>query len=295
MAYKFGYIFFNGLGESLNLDFDYEFGDGVKFKRKIPAIDEANWREWLGLQWKDVVTSNAIIEVKAETVSPEVLDAENQKLEFECRQLWLSAMLTGPFYLDNAYFLTGSEIDNEIRIRQFFKFDRWFNPGNKFVREIKECDIALWKNNFQQIKKIYKQKGSFLRFKRGLRCFLKGCSEQQVDFRLPYFVRSLEALIVPDIGKTAKQFKKRVSKWCRTQKENKYFSDKSQELLSEIYEIRSKFEHMHDAEVLLDIQLLRSYQCEEIARNAYQAILLCDAELQQFDKDEAIKKYWNNQ
>ncbi len=295
ISYKLGYIFFKCLGDILDLEFSYDFKDNIKFKRALPSINEDKWQEWLGLQWQDMGISNAIIEVRAETQRPEVLDEENEKLTLKCRMLWVSLMLTGPFYLDNAYFLTGSEIKNEVGIRQFFKFDRWFNPGDDFVRKVTDAEVKKWKNIFQQIDKIYEQKENFSRLKRGLHCFLKGCSESQVNFRLPYFVRSLEALIMPDIGKTTKQFTKRVARWWKDKNEDKYFSENIAETLKEIYDIRCNFEHMHDlTDYLEDKQLLRSYQCEEIARKAYQAILLSESELGKFISDTSIRKYWNN-
>lgn len=293
-AYKLGYIFFESLGEKLDLGFVYDFKDNVKFKRELPIINEGKWHEWLGLQWQDAVNSNAILEARIETEHPEVLDEENEKLKFQCRVLWVSLMLAGPFYLDNAYFLTGSEINNEVEIRQFFKFDRWFNPGHDFIKEITDFEVNKWKTIFQQADKIFEQKESFSRLKRGLHCFLKGCSESQVNFRLPYFVRSLEALIMPDIGKTTKQFVRRTARWWKGANEDKYFSEGPAKVLREIYDIRCNFEHMHDLESCLEEkQLLRSYQCEEIARKAYQAILLSTSELEQFVSDMAIKKYWN--
>ncbi|OGR98597.1 MAG: hypothetical protein A3G85_08540 [Elusimicrobia bacterium RIFCSPLOWO2_12_FULL_39_28] len=113
---KLGYIFFKSLVEKLDLKFSYDFKDNVKFKRELPSINEGQWHEWLGLQWQDVVTSNAILEARIETEHPEVLDEENEKLEFQCRILWVSFMLTGPFYLDNAYFLTGKQKTLDIDV-----------------------------------------------------------------------------------------------------------------------------------------------------------------------------------
>lgn len=295
VSYKFGYIFFKSLGEKLDLKFSYDFKDNVKFKRELPSINKGQWHEWLGLQWQDIRISNAILEVRAETQHPEVLDEENEKLTFKCRILWLSLMLTGPFYLENAYFLTGSEINSKLETRQFFKFDRWFNPGDDFIREITDIEVNKWRIIFQQIDKIYEQKENFSRLKRGLYCFLKGSSESQVNFRLPYFVRSLEALIMPDIGKTTKQFIKITARWWKDTSEDKYFSEDASKTLREIYDIRCNFEHMHDLGALLeDKQLLRSYQCEEIVRKAYQTILLSDSELENFATDISIRKYWNN-
>lgn len=292
-AHKLGYIFFKSLGEKLDLKFSYDFSETIKFKRAAPSINEGQWREWLGLQWQDITTSNAIIEVNAETQWPQVLDEENEKLKFECRILWVSLMLAGSFYSDNAYFLTGSEINNEIEIRQFFKFDRWFNAGDDFIREIMHDDVAKWKNISYQVSQIFNQKEDFSRLKRGIGCFLKGCSESQVNFRLPYFVRSLEALIMPDIGQTTKQFIARVPRWWKNTNEDGYFAEDKTKVLKEIYDIRCNFEHIHDLEAgQEERQFLRSYQCEEMAREAYQSILLSPLELENFRTDTAIRKYW---
>ncbi len=296
MSHKLGYIFFECLGEDLALDFSYDFENNVRFMRKIPSINEAPWHEWLGLQWQDVVTSNAVIEVKSETQNPKILDNENKELEFKCRKLWLSLMLTGPFYLDNAYFLTGSEINNKIEIRRFFKFDRWFHPGDNFVETITDIEVNKWKNIFLQIKEIYKRKEDFTRFKRGLLCFLKGCNESQVFFRLPYFVRSLEALSIPDKGKTARQFKSRVSQWWPANSQKGHFSEDAMTTLSEIYDLRCDFEHMHPSKINdVNKQLLRSYQCEKVARNAYYDILMNSNKLKMFINDDTIKRFWVNQ
>ncbi len=294
ISYKLGYVLFKCLRETLDLKFSYDFKDNVKFKRELPSINTGQWHEWLGLQWQDVVTSNAIIETRLETERPEILDDENERLTFQCRILWVSLMLTGPFYLDNAYFLTGSEINDKLEIRQFFKFDRWFNPGDDFIRELTDIEVNKWKTIFKITERIYEQKDDFSRLKRGLHCFLKGCSESQLNFRLPYFVRSLEALIMPDIGKTTKQFTNRVARWWKDKNEDKYFHEDTAKVLEEIYDIRCNFEHMHDlGDRLEQKQLLRSYQCEEIARKAYQDILLSDPELRKFISDTTIREYWN--
>jgi len=293
MAYKFGFIFLKGLSQDLESNFSYSFNNNVRFFREIPPIDATRWQEWLGLQWEDVVTSNAVIEVKTETQAPNVLDNENEDLKFTCRELWLSLMLVMPCYLENAYFLTGGESDNRIEVRQFFKFDRWFNLGKDFVQTLVASEISKWKDIFLSLDEVYKKKEDFLRLKRGLLCFLKGCSESNVSFRLPYFVRALEALIIPDKGKTTKQFQSRVAYWWISSKQNKHFPDNVPKTLEDIYDLRCKFEHMHVlATKDMDMSILSSYRCEVLARNAYCDILIDDKKLNMFICDDSIKEFW---
>ena len=294
MNYKVCYIFFHCLGESLNTEFDYSFSENVNFKRTIPPLDDTTWKEWLGLQWEDIVTSNAVIEVKLETQNPKVLDSENEKIALICRYARVSLMLTGSFAMDNAYFLTGSIIDDEVDIRQFFKYDRWFHSGDNFVQTLDDSYIEVWQKLFDMIRSIHSDEKNYRRLMRGIMCFQKACSESSTYFRLPYFVRSLEALILPELGNTTKRFKSRVSQFSLTLDIKKPSSQNISELLGDIYNLRCIFDHLHEIRDDSELKdLLLCFQCEQLARNAYQCIMLNPDILKKFITDEEIKKYWN--
>ena len=124
--------------------------------------------------------------------------------------------------------------------------------------------------------------------------FLKGCGEYYMDFRLPLIVRSIEALIMPDKGKTTKQFKLRASKWWPKDTEDELFNERAIDALGEIYEIRCALDHLHGLKKgIAEKAMLRSRQCERLARIAYQDILLNEDKLKKFESDDTIKKYWN--
>lgn len=293
MNYKVGYIFFHSLLESLSGEFDYQFSEHIHFKRAIPNLDDTTWKEWVGLQWEEVVTSNACIEVKIETSNPKVLDAENEKIKLLCRYAWISLMLTGPFAMDNAYFLTGSIINDEVNIRQYFKYDRWFNPGDDFAQRLDDSHVKIWQKLFDMIGSAHGDKMNYRRLMRGIMCFQKACSESFTYFRLPHFVRSLEALILPEKGNTTKQFKSRVPRFPLTLDVNKSSSQDLQESLGDIYDLRCDFDHLHEIHDDFESKdLLLCFQCEQLARNAYQYILLNENILGNFITDESIGKYW---
>jgi len=302
-SYKLGYIFFNGLWESFDEDFSYRFDDNIIFSRRYPDIDESNWRNWLGLKWDQVKESNAIIEVRIPTNAPQVLDEENKAIEDECRKLWVSLMLTGSFQVNNAYFLTGGMEEGIVNIRQFFEFATWvpsternkMNSPNDFVEVMTGAHIARWSDLYRQLKQVYSENDQFWRLQRGLRYFLKACSEGDIMFRFPYFVRALEALIKPERSTTTKQFVSRGREFWGLCKSNKNFQGDATTVLKEIYKIRCDFDHVHGTSPeWKERQFLRCYQSEELARAAYNEILLHQNILEQYINDDKITMLWKN-
>ena len=73
---------------------------------------------------------------------------------------------------------------------------------------------------------------------RGLNTLFKGLKEKTSQDRLHQFVRSLEALILPDKGNTNKQFVYRCQTFARA-------GDDTHNLLLEAYAMRSDTEHLN--------------------------------------------------
>ncbi len=292
-TYKVGYIFLNGLCESLKDEIIYKFDDSITLSRHYPNINESVWKGWLGLQWDEIKESNLIIEIKIPTSTPEVFDDENKEIERVCRKIWVSCMLTGSFHLVNAYFLTGSEIDKEVKIRSYFQFDKWFHT-NQYAVDMCNEHLVQWSSLYKKLKFIYSKEDEFLRLKRGLYSFLKGCSEGDITFRLPYHVGVLEALINPSIGKTTNQFISRGEIfWKLCESNNNFSSEEVKKVLKEIYEMRCDFAHMHGMKPAQEeIYFLRCFQCEELGRKAYQQVLLDDSLLNNFIRDIDIVEAW---
>ncbi len=109
------------------------------------------------------------------------------------------------------------------------------------------------------------------------------------DFRLPMFVRALEALVLPDKGETTKQFVQRAATWWP-----KEFGSKGVDTaLREIYDMRCDFDHLHGLkDQYSQAQLQRAYQAEALARNALQSVILNPSEREHFVSDEKIRARW---
>ena len=286
--FKIGYLFFNELWDKLPNEFSYRLDDNIIFSNIIIDVQDEIWKEWLGLKWADVKNSNAMIKFEISTKTPEVLDDENKLISELIGKIYFALQLVGDFKIQTTHFFTGSRIGQEIKFRQWTEYDNWYSTDS--FRRIEEKDMELWGKIFKGICHFHSRlPKDFLRFNRGLMCFQKGCREEFLDFRLPYFVSSLEALALPEKSKTKIQFEKRIAKWFP-----KCLKGNPEEILGEIYDLRSDCEHLHGIkEKYSKNSVLRACQCEEIARNAYQAILSDCTELESFTTDDKIKDYWN--
>jgi len=286
--FKIGYLFFNEFHNNLPNGFSYELDENIIFTKEIINFEDKIWKEWLGLKWSKVKDSNVMIKFEIPTKTPEVLDGENNLISELISKVYIALQLVGNFKMEAANFFTGSRMGEEIAFREWSEHGDWYSLN--YFRKIEEKDMEFWSKLFKNICNFHSRlPKEFLRFNRGFLCFQKGCRELWLDFRLPYFVKSLEALALPDISKTEKQFKKRIAKWFP-----KNFKGNPEEILGEIYDLRSDCEHLHEIkEKYSQNSLLRAHQCEETARNAYRTILLDSNELESFTTDKKIKDYWN--
>jgi hypothetical protein len=108
----------------------------------------------------------------------------------------------------------------------------------------------------------------------------------------------MEALILPEIGKTEKQFVARCSLLAAPQAKQ----GTAEKILREVYKMRSDIEHMHEldrtiktiysADELENVGLWRTRQMEELACAAYRKILLDPALQACFVDDAAIEAFW---
>ena len=294
---KFQYVVFKGLYTNLS-DGPQIFSsqkDNIVFSAILPKFTDETWKSWLGLKWDDLKESNAIVKIEMPTKNPNVLDAENQILEKKGNLVWNSMKLSASFCLEKAYFLNGTRRDDHIEIRSYSEAPKWYFSDNRdYHIPVNTQNLKIWADIYESLSHVYDSlEGSkFFRFNRGLLCFLKASEEQYQDFRMPMFVRAIEALIMPDTGKTTRQFKLRAKRWWPKEK-NELFKGNAHDVLGEIYEMRCNFEHMHGLKSEhTGKSEIRAQQCEELARRAFRDILLDDAKLEIFESDKKIKNYW---
>lgn len=296
-VFKFGYILFKGLYTELSQSEKSLYlskEDNVLFSTALPKLTNETWKEGLGLwAWEEITATNAMISIKIPTAAPRIYNDENELLNQKCDTVWNAMKLCGSFSLKDTFVINGAQRNEKVEIRHYHKYPTWYQSSER------DHQLPITKQSIEKWGRIYNKllllKGEkFSRFKNGLHCFLKGCEEKWSTFRLPYMVRSIEALILPEKGKTAKQFKQRVSKWWP--KDSNFFTEKVPiDVLEEIYNIRCYFDHLHDTtgKYTEQIILKRTFQAEELARIAFKDILLDENKLKIFASDDTIRQYWN--
>jgi hypothetical protein len=136
-------------------------------------------------------------------------------------------------------------------------------------------------------------KAEFRRAIRGLNTLFKGLKETGQD-RLHQYVRSLEALILPDMGSTKKQFTHRCQTFARA-------GNDTQSLLQEVFDMRSDTEHLHPWDEAVqnypvdqrdDVCWQRTRQMEKLASDVYSRVLRDSALRGHFRTDATIASFW---
>ena len=137
-------------------------------------------------------------------------------------------------------------------------------------------------------------KTQFRRIIRGLNTLSKGKKEEAGPDRLHQFVRSLQALIRPEPGKTKKQFVRR----CQT---FAHAGDDTHTLFSEAFSLRSATECLNRWHEAIQsyrkgereaICWQRTLQMERLVCDAYSRLLRNRALRDHFRTDEAIAMFW---
>jgi hypothetical protein len=135
--------------------------------------------------------------------------------------------------------------------------------------------------------------GEFLRVIRGLNVLFEGLREVGQE-RLHQLVRSLEALILPNTGKTRSQFVHRCQTFATP-------GPDTQLALQEAFDMRSDTEHLQDWNRAVanypipereDVCLQRTRQIEGLACSAYSRVLLDTNVQAHFRTDDTIGLFW---
>ncbi len=307
---KVGYLFIENLAHSFKIDNDFIFDEdailtfSINGNKLIDGLEESMWKEWVGtIEWESLKRSNAVLEIKRESANPEIQNHENEEFLNKMQTAWVALKLVAPIHTDHCYKTVGYTDGEKIRINHYDQLSRWFLPGcddqnEEQIGSIERIDdrrVTQWCSLYKALRFIQsrREEGEYLRIWLGLRSFEKACNEVYLEYRLPFFVRSIEALILPDKGKTTKQFKSRVSKWWSKDLNPKAFAGDAHKALDEIYDIRCDFDHLHGLkDEYTSIQYLRAYQCEQLVRSAYQSILLNEGDLASFKDNQGIQNYW---
>jgi len=267
-----------------------EFGEGLHVLGAWPHGVSSHWEKWLGtLKVEELGEANLVFVAHAPATQLDSLNDENEALAYRIQRLYFAFLMAVPYVgHDVGLALGGTYGGDGIDVRSVSEYDRLPVPlgCHGFVadagtfRLVAELEAAL--------RKIEAEK-AYRRLWRVLRAFRAALVADDGGERIHQAVRCIEGFVLPEIGKTRRQFINRGAL---------FLGPGHSELLGKLFDLRSCVEHLHaihdqpnTTEQDLALSEL-SYQAEAIARSCLRRLLLSPALWSHFRDDSALAKFW---
>jgi hypothetical protein len=273
----------------------FRLSDGTWVMRGVPVPDLGVWKDWIGSIHTDrLKETNFVLFVEEPSDSPEILDDVHQHLADDLCRLFFLMHLQSDLQCEQPDLLCGSSEHGMPDIRQMRRLPIFYqSKGSRREPITKEWleDAVMHRAGMMAMEL---NQAKFRRVIRGLNILLNGLQQRHGQDRLHQFVRSLEALILPDIRKTRSQFAHRCQTFARPNNE-------THNLLLEIYDMRCDTEHVHSwdrtvqhhpADRREDVCWQRTRQIEHLACNVYSRLLRNPALWHYFQTDDMLAAFW---
>ena len=199
------------------------------------------WREWLGsIRAREVEDCNLFLLSKLASSTPDVLDAENQKLQQRVGKFYVGLLLASTFApAHKPVMLPGSRRVGEIDIRQQQDFDSPIPCLFRTYPPVVSEDIRLAAQLGEKLGALAAAPppGGPWRLFRTLRIYREARTTADILDRLHQYCRCIDGLILPDAGKTRRQFKSRTEL---------FIGPRHHDMMGEIYDVRSAVEHLNE-------------------------------------------------
>ena len=273
----------------------FQLCDGTWIMPDIPVPDIGIWKKWLGsIRLERLGRANLVLFVEEPSDNPGILDDVHQRLSAGlCRLFYMLQLRAGIEIEDGADSLCGSSVNGVPKIRQMSQMPTFYQSKGYTCAPITQT----WLEEGLVLRAgaaAMEANEKFRRVIRGLHTLFKGLKEETGQDRLHQFVRSLEALILPDKGETRKQFMHRCLTFARK-------CDDTRTLLGQAFDMRSATEHLNPWEEAVqeylpshreDVCWQRTRQIEHLACDAYSRLLRDPALREHFRTEGAIVAFW---
>jgi hypothetical protein len=288
---------FDGIYSDLP-DAELQLADGMWVMPRIPAVaDLGVWKEWIGsIRAGSLERANLVLVTQEVSANPMILDDVHARLRDELGQLYYFLHFRQGIECSGSNepdLLCGSCADGAPIIRQMNRLPAFYQSKGytraPITQEWIEESFALRAG----AKTVGSASGEFQRLISGLNVLFSGLRETGQE-RLHQLVRSLEALILPDTGKTRKQFVHRCQTFVTA-------GPDAQQALEEAFDMRSDTEHLQDwnravqnypASEREDVCWQRARQIELLVCYAY-AHILRNANIQgHYRTDDTLAQFW---
>ncbi|MES1189894.1 MAG: hypothetical protein ABUS47_02320 [Steroidobacter sp.] len=254
-----------------------------------------HWKEWLGsIHSEELKASNFFLLSKLRSSTVGVLDDENQILQKRVWNFYVGLLLCSNFSPANEpVLITGSCQDGAIGIRQHQSLDSPVSTIIHLYPTIHVTDItsgALLGENLERIGSA-PISGGYWRLCSILRIYVEARATPSIIDRIHQYCRCIDGLILPEVGKTQKQFKSRTEI---------FIGSNHHRLMGEVYDVRSAVEHLHENLYLENfdratrLELARKEAIiEYIARTSIARIISNEKLWSHFSNADALKVFWD--
>ncbi|MGA2184370.1 MAG: hypothetical protein ABSH47_15210 [Bryobacteraceae bacterium] len=274
----------------------FQLSDGTWVMPGVPVPDLGIWKEWIGsIRMERLGRANLALFVEEPSDNPEIAgDAQHQRLDKDLHIFFCMLHLrTGIEYTEGADLLCGSSENGIPVIRLMSQMPTFYQSKGWRPAPITKAWLEDGLVLRAGVMAMEADNNKFRRAILGLNTLFNGLKEAGQD-RLHQFVRSLEALVLPDIGKTEKQFVHRCQTFARA-------GNDTRTLLLEAFHMRSDTEHLqpwegavqdYPADQREDVYWQRTRQIEHLACDAYSRLLRDHALREHFRTDASIAGFW---
>lgn len=253
-----------------------------------------HWREWLGaIRAREIEDSNLFLLSKMKSEAPEILDGETNELTKHAGHFYAGLLLASPFApAHRPVMLVGYRQNGEINVRSQNDYEPAIASLVRYYPPVTFAELQLAAKIATQIAAIETEllAGGHWRLFRTLHLYLEARTIRVNMDRLHQYCRCIDGLIVPDVGKTKRQFKSRTEL---------FIGPRHQDMMGETYDVRSDVEHLHENKHLevfdrnARLELVKKLEMMEyIVRCALVRILLNRNLWPHFANTPALQAFW---
>ena len=277
--------------------------DGTQVLTRFPIELNSQWQSWLGIELSQVTRANLVLVRSAEIGFPAeqlpISDDTSWLLAKQVENLVSLLRLIGTIEYESAFLVMGYMEQDRAVCQQFSKFPRYEITRGCLPWMVREEHLAAAAELAHAKASLLATCGDANRVRlfRGCWALTTALQQYYAGDRIHGFVRALEALIYPEVGKTEKQFVHR----CSLVAAPNTGKEAARHALEEAYAMRCDVEHVHEWDRSLtmynvadreDIAYWRTRQMETLVCLAYARILGDRALQQTFTNDVVLREFW---
>jgi hypothetical protein len=258
-----------------------------------PLAIPDHWQIWLGtLRVEELQRANLFLLAHAPSQHPDSLDDENRQLSDIIHKLYFG-MLIAVRYISHAegFRMTGVHHGSEVDVREVTNYEEVLAPAGCRGEPLEDAVLDAARLVAEGITAV-EVAGAHDRTWRIIRAFYRALRSNEFGSRIHQYVRCIEGFILPDIGRTRRQFIHRSAL---------FVGDGHDDLLGKLFDVRSAVEHLHGTYAIVtapdrraaDLELAElAFKAEMIARHCLQRLFLTPALWPHFRDDASLAAFW---